>query len=71
MQEESILTPAGYEEHRLMGQRWKSRMGDFIDKDKTEIRTSHKNRAESSSEGFTEGMFGKPMDYYNDDSVAR
>ena len=54
-----------------MGQRWKVRMGDFIDKDKTEIRTSRKSRTEDSSKGFTEGLFDKQMEYYIDDRLAR
>ena len=46
-------------------------MGDFIDKDKTEIRTSRKSRTEDSSKGFTEGLFDKQMEYYIDDRLAR
>ena len=65
------LTEAGWDEHYGMGERWGARLDNFIDADKTEVRTSHKSRCRHSSEAFTTGLFGEEAEFYIDDSLAR
>ena len=69
--DESKLAEAGKYEHEEMGSRWRTRLHDFISKEKTEVRTSHKSRCRHSSDAFTTGLFGEELEFYIDDSVAR
>jgi len=65
------LTEAGWFEHMTQGQRWRSRLGDFFDPDKTEVRSSRKDRCIDSGRAYTTGLFGTESDYYVDDHIAR
>ena len=65
------LTEAGWFEHMGQGQRWRSRLGDFFDTYKTEVRSSKKSRCVDSGRAWTTGLFGTEHEYYVDDHIAR
>jgi len=59
IEDESLLTESGKQEHREMGERWATRLSDLIkDYDRTEVRSSTKSRCIESSKAFTTGIFG-------------
>eukprot|EP00092_Neocalanus_flemingeri_P034573 GFUD01037600.1.p1 GENE.GFUD01037600.1~~GFUD01037600.1.p1 ORF type:complete len:454 (-),score=120.39 GFUD01037600.1:57-1418(-) len=58
VEDDSMLTESGRQEHKEMGQRWGRRLGGLtLDRDRTEVRSSSKSRCLESANAFLEGIF--------------
>ena len=53
-----LTTDIGHLEHRLMGDRWRNRLGYLVnDSSKIEVRTAEEQRCVDSAEEFLKGSF--------------
>lgn len=58
VEDDSLLTMSGKQEHKEMGKRWSKRLpGLLLDKSKTEVRSTSKSRCIESGEAFLAGIF--------------
>lgn len=58
VEDDSLLTMSGKQEHKEMGHRWSKRLpGLLLDQSKTEVRSSSKSRCIESGEAFLAGIF--------------
>jgi len=73
IEEESLLTESGKQEHMEMGDRWAKRLPDLLqDSTRTLVRSSTKSRCIESSKAFTYGAFGNSFpDIQEDNHLLR